>query len=88
MFVGNEEIASALVHHLGSTKALSSASLQQLRQFLPRRRSEAVEAAFSVSMIAESEHTRSEVFDNPESVYRGGADMKPLNQEVLRILHD
>ena len=41
-------------------------------------------AAFSVSMIAESEHARSEVFDNPESVYRACADMKLFNQEVLR----
>jgi hypothetical protein len=59
-------------------------SLRQLRQFLPRRKAEAVMAAFSVSMIAESEHARSEVFDNPESVYRACADMKLFNQEVLR----
>jgi len=37
-------------------------------------------------MIAESEHARSEVLDNPESVYRVCADMKLLNQEVLRIV--
>jgi hypothetical protein len=43
-------------------------------------------AAFSVSMIAESEHARSEIFDNPESVYRACADMKPFNQEMLRCL--
>jgi len=28
----------------------------------------------------------SEVFDNPESVYRACADMKLFNQEVLRIV--
>jgi DNA repair protein RadC len=43
-------------------------------------------AAFSVSLIAESEHARSDVFDNPESVYRACADMKLFNQEVLRVL--
>jgi len=43
-------------------------------------------AAFSLSMIAESEHARSDLFDNPESVYRACADMKLLNQEVLRML--
>jgi DNA repair protein RadC len=67
-------------------KALSRASLQQLRQFLPQRKAEAVMAAFSVSMIAESEHARSQVFDNPESVYRACADMKLLNQEALRVV--
>jgi DNA repair protein RadC len=86
LLVGNEEIASALIRHFGSIKALSRASLQQIRQFLPRRKAEAVVAAFSVSMIAESEHARSEAFDNPESVYRACADMKLFNQEVLRIV--
>jgi DNA repair protein RadC len=86
LLVGNEGIASALIHHFGSIKALSRASLQQIRQFLPQRKAEAVVAAFSVSMIAESEHARSEVFDNPESVYRACADMKLFNQEVLRTV--
>jgi DNA repair protein RadC len=45
-----------------------------------------VVAAFSVSIIAESEHARSELFDNPESVYRACADMKLLNQEILQIV--
>jgi DNA repair protein RadC len=84
LLVGKEEIAFALIRHFGSMKALSRASLHQLRQFLPRRKAEAVMAAFSVSMIAESEHARSQVFDNPESVYRACADMKLFNQEVLR----
>jgi hypothetical protein len=47
LLVGKEEIASALIGHFGSMKALSRASLQQLRQFLPRRKAEAVLAAFS-----------------------------------------
>jgi RadC-like JAB domain len=37
-------------------------------------------------MIAESEHARSDVFDNPESVYRACADMKLFTQEVLRVV--
>jgi DNA repair protein RadC len=49
LLVGKEEIASAMIRHFGSMKALSRASLQQLRQFLPRRKAEAVMAAFSVS---------------------------------------
>jgi DNA repair protein RadC len=52
----------------------------------PQRKAEAVMAAFSVSMIAESEHARSDVFDNPESVYRACADMKLFTQEVLRVV--
>jgi DNA repair protein RadC len=86
LLVGKEEIAFALIRHFGSMKALSRASLQQVCQFLPRRKAEAVMAAFSVSMIAESEHARSEVFDNPESVYRACYDMKLFNQEVLRAV--
>jgi DNA repair protein RadC len=86
LLVGKEEIASALIRHFGSMRALSRASLQQLRQFLPQRKAEAVMAAFSVSLITESEHARSNVFDNPESVYRACADMKLFKQEVLRVL--
>ena len=78
-----EAIATALIRHFGSIKALSRASFQQLRQFLLQRKAEAVMAAFSVSMIAESEHARSDVFDNPESVYRACADMKLFIQEVF-----
>ena len=43
-------------------------------------------AAFSMSMIAESEHARSSVFDKPESIYKACADMKLFNQEVLRVV--
>jgi DNA repair protein RadC len=86
LLVGKEAIAAALIRHFGSIKALSRASFQQLRQFLPQRKAEAVMAAFSVSMIAESEHARSDVFDNPESVYRACTDMKLFTQEVLRVV--
>jgi DNA repair protein RadC len=86
LLVGKEATASALIRHFGSIKALSRASFQQLRQFLPQRKAEAMMAALSVSMIAESEHARSEAFDNPESVYRACADMKLFNQEVLRVV--
>jgi hypothetical protein len=43
-------------------------------------------AAFSVSMIAESEHARSQIFDSPEWVYRACADMKLFSQEDLRCV--
>jgi len=43
-------------------------------------------AALSLCTIAESEHARSNVFDNPESVYRACADMKLFTQEVLRVV--
>ena len=86
LLVGKEDLALALIRHFGSIKALSRASFQQLRQFLPRRKAEAMMAAFSMSMIAESEEARSDVFDNPESVYRACADMKLFSQEVLRVV--
>ena len=86
LIVGQEELALALVRHFGSIKALSRASLQQLLEFLPRRKAETLAAALSMSTIAESEHARSGVFDSPESVYKACSDMKLLNQEVLRVV--
>ena len=70
LIVGKEDLALALIRHFGSIKALSRASFQQLHQFLPRRKAEALMAALSMSTIAESEHARSDVFSSPESVYR------------------
>jgi DNA repair protein RadC len=86
LLVGKEELALTLIHHFGNINSLSRASFQRLREFLPQREAEAVMAAFSMSMIAESEQARSSVFDNPESVYRACVDMKLFNQEVLRVV--
>jgi DNA repair protein RadC len=43
-------------------------------------------AALSMSVVAETEHARSEQLDNPESIYRACTDMKLLSQEVLRVI--
>ncbi len=86
LLVGKESVALALIRHFGSLKALSRASFQELRQFFPRPKAEAVIAALSMSAIAETEHARSEQLDNPESIYRACADMKLFNQEVLRVI--
>jgi DNA repair protein RadC len=85
LLVGKESIALALIRHFGSLKALARASFQELRQFLPQRKAEAVAAALSMFAIAETEHARSEQLDNPESIYRACTDMKLFNQEVLRV---
>src|SRR5271157_232818 len=86
LLVGKESVAMALIRHFGSLKALTRASFQELRQFLPRRKAEAVVVALSMSAIAETEHARSDQLDNPESIYRACADMKLFNQEVLRVI--
>src|SRR5258708_1070018 len=86
LIIGKEDLALALVRHFGSIKALSRASIQQLLQFLPRRKAETVVAALSMSTIAESEHALSNAFDSPESVYKACSDMKLFNQEVLRVI--
>src|SRR6202022_4212548 len=86
LLVGKESVALALIRHFGSLKALARASFQELRQFLPRPKAEAVVAALSMSAIAETEHARSEQLDNPESIYRACADMKLFNQKVLRVI--
>jgi DNA repair protein RadC len=84
--LGKEDFALALVHHFGSIKALSRASLQQLLQFLPRCKAETLVAALSMSAIAEGEHARSGVFDTPDCVYNACVDTKLFNQEVLRVI--
>jgi DNA repair protein RadC len=86
LLVGKESIALALIRHFGSLKGLARASFQELRQFLPQRKAEAVAAALSMSVIAETEYARSEQLDNPESIYRACTDMKLFNQEVLRVI--
>jgi DNA repair protein RadC len=86
LLVGNQSLAETLINHFGSLKALSRASFQQLRRFLPQRKAETVMAALSISVIVESEHARCGVFDHPESVYRACTDMKLFNQEVLRTV--
>jgi len=86
LLVGKKSVALALIRHFGSLKGLARASFQELRQFLPRRQAESVVAALSMSVIAETEHARSEQLDNPESIYRACADMKLFSQEVLRVI--
>jgi DNA repair protein RadC len=65
LLVGKKSVALALIRHFGSLKGLAPASFQELRQFLPRRQAESVVAALSMSVIAETEHARSEQLDNP-----------------------
>jgi len=86
LLVGKESVALALIRHFGSLTAVSRASFRELRQFLPRRKAEAVAAALSIFAIAETEQALSEPLDKPESIYRACADMKLLNQEVLRVI--
>jgi DNA repair protein RadC len=86
LLVGKESMAQALIRYFGSLKALSRASFLELRQFLPQQKAEAVIAALSMSAIAESEHALSDRLDSPEAIYNACADMKLLNQEVLRVI--
>jgi len=86
LLVGKESVALALIRHFGSLKALARASLQELRQFLPQRKAEAVLAALSMSSIAEAEYALANQLDDPESIYKACTDMKLFNQEVLRVI--
>jgi DNA repair protein RadC len=79
-------MASRLTKERSLLKGLARASFQELRQFLPRRQPESVVAALSMSVLAETEHARSEQLDNPESIYRACADLKLFSQEVLRVI--
>ena len=84
LLVGKESVALALIRRFVSLKALARASFQELRQFLPRRKAEAVVVALSMSAIAETEHARSEQLDNPESIScLGNTSTKRANASAL-----
>jgi DNA repair protein RadC len=86
LLVGKESVANALVRHLGSLTALSRASFRELRQFLPRRKAEAVMAALWVANIAEAEHALSAPLNNAEAIYKANLEMKAFHQEVVRVV--
>jgi hypothetical protein len=71
LLFGKESVAFALIRHFGSLKALARASFQELRQFLPRRKAEAVLAALSMSSIAKAEYALANQLGDPESIYTG-----------------
>jgi len=86
LLVGKESVANTLVRHFGSLTALSRASFRELRQFLPRRKAEAVMAALWVANIAEAEHALSAPLNNAEAIYKANLEMKAFHQEVVRVV--
>src|ERR1700682_391347 len=76
LVIGTDSLVDALLRHFGSLKALSRASFKELRQFLPRRKAEAVMAALSMGNVAESEHALLTPLTNAEAIYRANLDMK------------
>jgi hypothetical protein len=65
LLVGKKSVALA-DSSLWFGQRFGSRLLQELRQFLPRRQAESIVAALSMSVIAETEHVRSEQLDNPD----------------------
>jgi DNA repair protein RadC len=86
LLIGTDSLVDALLRHFGSLKALSRASFKELRQFLPRRKAEAVMAALSISNVVESEHALSAPLSSAEAIYRANLDMRNFHQEVLRVV--
>ena len=86
LLVGKHSVASALIRHFGSVKALSKATLVELRQFLPKRKAEAVMAALSITNVATAEEAAGGPMDSPERAYKFCLDMCSHNQEVLRVI--
>ena len=86
LVIGTDSLADALLHHLASLKALSRASFKELRQFLPRRKAEAVMAALAISNVAEAEHALSAPLKNAEAIYKASLDMKGFHQEVVSVV--
>ena len=86
LVVQTDSLVDALLRHFGSLKGLSRASFNELRQFLPRRKAEAVMAALSMGAIAETEHALSAPLTNAEGIYKANLDMKGFSQEVVRVV--
>ena len=86
LVIQTDSFVDALLRHFGSLKALSRASFNELRQFLPRRKAEAVMAALAISNVAETEHALSAPLGNAEAVYKANLDMKGFHQEVVRVV--
>ena len=61
--------------------------MAELRQFLPKRKAEAVTAALSITNIATAKEAAVGPMDSPEKIYNFCLDMNSLNQEVLRVIH-
>jgi hypothetical protein len=70
LLVGKDSHADALLRHFGSLKALSRASFEELRQFLPKGKAAAVMAALSISNVADAEHALSAPLNSAEAIYR------------------
>lgn len=86
LLIGADSLVDALLRHFGSLKALSRASFKELRQFLPKRKAEAVMAALSLSNVVETEHALSAPLSSAEAIYRANLDMLKFHQEVLRVV--
>jgi DNA repair protein RadC len=86
LLIGTDALVDALLGHFGSLKELSRASLNELRQFLPRRKAEAVMAALAISNVVEREDALSAPLNNAGAIYRGNLDMAALRQEVVRVV--
>jgi DNA repair protein RadC len=86
LLVGKQSNATALIQYLGSVRALSRATMVELRQFLPKQKAEAVMAALSIANMASVEEAAQEPLESPERVYMFCSDMLALNQEVLRVI--
>jgi DNA repair protein RadC len=86
LLVGKEAVASRLLAHFGSLKALSRASGVEFRPFMTTRQAERLVAALAVSARAQTQDAFQEPFDSPETVYRSCLDMQAFQQEVLRVV--
>jgi DNA repair protein RadC len=68
LLIAKDSIADALLRHFGSLKALSRASFKELRQFLPKRKAEALMAGLTLSNVADVEHALSAPLNSPERI--------------------
>ncbi len=86
LLVGKASLVDALLGHFGSLKALSRASFDELCQFLPKDKAEAVMAALSISSVVDAEYALSASLNTAEAIYQANLDMKRFHQEVLRVV--
>ncbi len=86
LIIGSETAGSTLIQHFGSISALSRASLQQLRAFLPRTKAIRLMVALQVSAVALRQDSISDPLDSPEKIAALCSEMRYLSHESLRIV--
>jgi hypothetical protein len=88
LLVGKETLATRLLAHFGSFKALAQVSAVELRAFMTIRQAERPVAALAVSARAQAQDAYQEPFDSPKTYRRSRRGCVPCGcKHIPTSLH-